>query len=961
MRHLLIPLALVATSLLSAPAALAGDGEFDSGFGAFNFGISARFDATAMQIDRVEQEFEKASDLLLDVTDGQHEFGDVVFCNSKAGGKAADIWLFASGRSRAPGKFGTAGDHISLAYTSVISNYGNGTDGSWTVAHEFGHFAYGNRDEYSGPTPGEKRCIIKPNPNDQTACLTENYKVYGANGVGLTEWCVASTHANPLGDNFQTTVNGKSCWESAKDRWGADINVPAGAPVDAPPAGSFFYDFIQLEAENRYVVVIDRSGSMSGDRIALARQGGKIFTNLAKDGDKLAVVSFHTSAGTEYPMTVMSDGTKAAAKVAIGAITLGGSTAIGDGMVQARNLILAEGDRACQQAIVLLSDGDNNSGVDPVSVIPSLKANGIVVHTIALGGGADVGLMQQIATGTKGKFFATSSAFGLNSIFAQLATETAEGGILNVAGGTLEPSGDEDQPFDFDATTTRAAFVVAWDGDPGDATVSVRSPSGDTYDDTTVDPDLDYSVDESSITVVISGASFEPGVWMVSVDNATDDALAYLVQALSDSPSVLLTARSDAPSYAYPAPMTVTSSAFFSLPVTGIDVTGVVRRPGGSEVPIELNDDGTDGDELAGDGVYTGQFTQWSNDGNYTVALDAVNDGSGAFVAGESIDDELVVGPDPITLDEFTRHTEFAVSATGVPPLELFGLAVDKLKLKTGNVKSKKNKVQVAGLIDLDEASVDPLIDPLTVEIRSGFSGLEISPDPSDMDKVGKKDRYRFKDKATGIKGMVDLFKKGSSSGRFKVADKDFSGFLINVFHPADGIFVDFRWGSMDYTAQVLAKVGKKSTSATFKGKKGVYLTEELFVTSAKLGRSLKKEDKDKLSFRAKLGAGGFSPLSGDTLIEFGTWSLTVGSADWKAKGSKFRFRSADKTTTIVYDSEREELSVTTKKQDLRDFANPVVVGIVDAGFYSQRREITMTASGNKKGAPESTATKFIY
>ena len=66
-------------------------------------------------------------------------------------------------------------------------------------------------------------------------------------------------------------------------------------------------------------------------------------------------------------------------------------------------------------------------------------------------------------------------------------------------------------------------------------------------------------------------------------------------------------------------------------------VAGLVRRPDGSTAPMRLRDDGSGGDEFAGDGLYSGRFDAGSTGGAYTVALDAVNDGSARVVAGESI------------------------------------------------------------------------------------------------------------------------------------------------------------------------------------------------------------------------------------------------------------------------------------------------------------------------------------
>jgi uncharacterized protein YegL len=947
-------LGLLAALVLLAPAALGGDGKYSVALGTWDFGISMRFDATTQQLERTETEFQKASLLIYDASDGQQEFGDVFCCDMKGAGKAAEVWVLAPGNawlSRAPGRFGVSGQHIELCYDDMV--YSNAkADGSWVVAHEWGHHAYGIKDEYSGPTNGAKECVVVPAAvADRTACLIENFWNHGADGVSLTEWCVASNH-DPNNDTWQEDINGQSCWENLVDAY-PDVTAPAALPDAGPTTNPIeFFDWTLLMEGTRIVLVIDDSGSMINDnKMELAKLGGKIFANLAKDGQKMGVVRFDGSASTAYALTVMDNATRAAAKAAIDGLNAGGSTDIDEALDLALGLITGDGERSCQQAIVLLSDGSQGGPVN-AGLIENMVTNGVVVHAIALGpSGVDIPTMQGVASGTGGKYFYADNGAVLPGIFAQLSAETAEGGVLNTANGTLSPGDSTTVDFEVDETTNEIAFVASWD--TGDLAVTLDGPS-QSFDSSTKDPDFTFTTDSTAVTMVVRGALVEPGTWTVGLGPSVDPGglIAFEVQAISDSKELTFQATSDTQAYTYPAPMFLEAQATFDKAITGIDVTGIVQRPDGSEAEVVLRDDGSasSGDAEAGDGVYTGRFDTWADDGEYTVEITAVNDGGGQLTGGEGLipDGEVAISGD--TPPDFLRSSGFSVSLNGAPFLQRFGLGVDKFKVGMHAKTDAKNKVTVKSAVNLAEGSVDPTVDMLTLSVGNldDYDFL-----PGDLKQAGKKPRYVFKDKASGVSGYVDLFGKGTSKGKFAFADKGFpSGFGFGGFGGLGSVNVEFEWGDMDYTATLSPNVNKKGTASSFSGKKDTYASEEAWVSSVKVGVNTKKADKDKLSLRAKLAGGlfgSFNPLGNDSTIALGPWSVDIPAAAWKAnkKGTKLTYVSDDKAIKVTYDTEREELAITAKNQDLSTITATVQFNVT-SGLYTHRREFKMAA--NKKG-----------
>ena len=86
---------LVAFLILQTPAAVAGTGTFRDG--KFTFCVSIRFNATPTQIQRMQDVFQLANQVLYDATDGQHRFGTISLINNSGASDQADIWIYPDG------------------------------------------------------------------------------------------------------------------------------------------------------------------------------------------------------------------------------------------------------------------------------------------------------------------------------------------------------------------------------------------------------------------------------------------------------------------------------------------------------------------------------------------------------------------------------------------------------------------------------------------------------------------------------------------------------------------------------------------------------------------------------------------------------------------------------------------------------------------------------------------------
>ncbi len=138
------------------------------------------------------------------------------------------------------------------------------------------------------------------------------------------------------------------------------------------------------------VIALDLSGSMLAEdfkpnnRMFVAKAEAKKFIQSRKS-DRIGLVVFAGKSYTQCPLTLDYEVlTKLIDDVEIGMIKDG--TAIGLGIANAVNRLRESDGKS--KIIILLTDGDNNSGnIDPITAAELAKSFGIKVYTIGIGRG----------------------------------------------------------------------------------------------------------------------------------------------------------------------------------------------------------------------------------------------------------------------------------------------------------------------------------------------------------------------------------------------------------------------------------------------------------------------------------------------------------------------------------------------------------------------------------------------
>lgn len=186
------------------------------------------------------------------------------------------------------------------------------------------------------------------------------------------------------------------------------------------------------------VLVLDRSGSMSGTPIADAKAAAEDFVDNLVSNSKVGIVSFSTTSGIDLGMTPLNAYiNRNLIDTAIDSISAGGNTAMGEGMGDANDLLINSGRSGSKKVMIVLTDGNTNTGDDQEGekVIDYANDNGITIYTIGLGNNLDEALLKHIASETGGKYYNAPDSSELRSVYNAIAQELSDYDISDVEYG----------------------------------------------------------------------------------------------------------------------------------------------------------------------------------------------------------------------------------------------------------------------------------------------------------------------------------------------------------------------------------------------------------------------------------------------------------------------------------------------------------------------------------------------
>lgn len=166
-------------------------------------------------------------------------------------------------------------------------------------------------------------------------------------------------------------------------------------------------------------IVLDRSGSMQGDKIKKAKEAAISAVDRLAPQDIVSVITYDSNVQVLVPATKATD--KAAIKEKIASITIGGNTALFAGVSKGAAEVRKFLDEEKVNRIILLSDGLANVGPSSPGELGalgvSLMKDQIAVSTLGLGLGYNEDLMMKLALKSGGNHVFIENASELADIF----------------------------------------------------------------------------------------------------------------------------------------------------------------------------------------------------------------------------------------------------------------------------------------------------------------------------------------------------------------------------------------------------------------------------------------------------------------------------------------------------------------------------------------------------------------
>lgn len=352
-------------------------------------------------------------------------------------------------------------------------------------------------------------------------------------------------------------------------------------------------------------------------RLEYERLAARVFLELADSRElQVGVLSMHTDAEIVSGIESVDGPRRAVLGAMLGSLVAEGDTAIGTSLERAQEALQKFERAAGSRYVILMSDGANNVGVAPGQEKRLLDPLLYRVFTVAIGSAADQMTLSAVAARSGGVAYGAARANDAPAILAELAARHA--GSSPVLQRTPF---DLARPGEARAVATSIELEIPVEEKAGELVVylgtrndriddwrllfELRSPDGMRIDDTSGQAHVERGF------VVVRVLDPRPGRWALRVlpggrGVQHSDVVAWTLQPNADffadaDPRLASVGRS----------VRISARPSYVSDIDGdVAIDGVVRRPDGSETPVELERDpitqawGATFDAFSGRGLY---------------------------------------------------------------------------------------------------------------------------------------------------------------------------------------------------------------------------------------------------------------------------------------------------------------------------------------------------------------------
>lgn len=545
------------------------------------------------------------------------------------------------------------------------------------IVHEWAHLRYGVFDEYG--TPGDpdfpifhlrdKKVRVSAcsediqgwiESMDGAPCEIDKHDVVSSNCrfvpdtsnasvvaslmsfnylPSVTEFCEKSANGARKHNGLAPTKQNRFCDRSA---WEVITNHRDFESMNSLNDEPFFPTTFKIARssteEQRYVLVLDISGSMTGKRLNLMRQATiKLIEDTIPKDSYVGIVTYESTARIVQPLIKITDQNRKAVSAKVPNRANGG-TAIGLGLQEALKVIRNSQQPTEGAVLILVTDGEENVTPYINTVLPEVIAAKVKVYAIAFG--KDATLRLEGLTRDTGKSF----LFDDNDVLTTHLDGIFEQTVDHQIGVDFQKEELTREPVSASSTVEKTVQI---DNELGKNTVFTVSgqivnvqleatgPKGEHFNHASTGYNKDTGI-KSRIQLHLPFA--EPGIWTLKLvkSDASTSKMDISVTSEPRNPDVqpvrVMTHLGD-PQVKYPATgriyARVTKGAKIVIRAT---VIATIQRPASYPVDVVLLDDGAGADRQKDDGLYSAYFTQYTSNGRYSISVTVTNDGDALVV-----------------------------------------------------------------------------------------------------------------------------------------------------------------------------------------------------------------------------------------------------------------------------------------------------------------------------------------
>ena len=395
---------------------------------------------------------------------------------------------------------------------------------------------------------------------------------------------------------------------------------------------------------NAIAIIMDRSGSMSGEKLAKEIQATEGFIASLNIDDYSCLVTFADSANTEVELLQATSENKRKLYAAAGTVGAGGNTNIGAGLTHGLHQLTGVSESASKAAL-LMSDGMHNTG-ELWPAVEQYEERGWPVHTVAYGADADQQTLEAIARNTGGIFF-PGGIYDITQIYQRISAHTHNQSVLFAYNDTISQGKKLDYQIPIDPDITSATFFVDWQGSVVDLHLQTPEEEIISPDNFHTFPGVDYQTGDTFCFYQVDKPI--PGDWQATLYGKEIDRESEQVNlTVSGSSPLLANIFGLPPSYQKGEAIQIKVKVlglFGSEPeiLRDVKVTAQIKKPSPNlkkmlqkgvidlgqffqyaltnKKKLTLHDDGNHGDWRADDGIFGAVYRDTDENGPYLITV----------------------------------------------------------------------------------------------------------------------------------------------------------------------------------------------------------------------------------------------------------------------------------------------------------------------------------------------------